>query len=92
MLTGEYPWRSRLKKGVISKADYTLVDWNRVSLAKWLQQQGYTTAHVGKWHLGYKTEGPVSNLLGDLSEGGPMGLGFDYHFGVPSNLEDIHKI
>ena len=92
MLTGEYPWRSRLKKGVISKTDYTLVDWNRVSLAKWLQQQGYTTAHVGKWHLGYKTQGPVSNLLGDLSEGGPMGLGFDYHFGVPSNLEDVHKV
>ncbi|NQY31975.1 MAG: arylsulfatase [Coraliomargarita sp.] len=92
MLTGEYPWRSRLKKGVISKTDYTLVDWNRVSLAKWLQGQGYATAHVGKWHLGYKTKGPVLNLLGDLSEGGPMGLGFDYHFGVPSNLEDIHKV
>ena len=92
MLTGEYPWRSRLKKGVISKTDYTLVDWKRVTLAKWFQQQGYNTAHVGKWHLGYKTEGPVYNLLGDLSEGGPMGLGFDYHFGVPSNLEDIHKI
>ncbi|MGB0372454.1 MAG: sulfatase family protein [Opitutales bacterium] len=92
MLTGEYPWRSRLKKGVISKTDYTLIDWNRVSLAKWLQQQGYATAHVGKWHLGYKTEGPVLNLLGDLSEGGPMGLGFEYHFGVPSNLEDVHKV
>ena len=33
MLAGEYSWRSRLKRGVISKTDYTLLDWNRVSLA-----------------------------------------------------------
>jgi arylsulfatase A len=91
MLTGEYPWRSRLKQGVLSKTDYTLIDPNRVSLARWMQQQGYATAHVGKWHLGYKNEGPVVNLLGDLSPG-PVGVGFDYHFGVPSNLEDIHKV
>jgi arylsulfatase A len=91
MLTGEYPWRSRLKQGVISKTDYTLIDSSRISLARWMQQQGYATAHVGKWHLGYKSEGPVVNLLGDLSPG-PVGVGFDYHFGVPSNLEDIHKV
>jgi arylsulfatase A len=91
MLTGEYSWRSRLKQGVHPKTDYTLLDANRVSLARWMQQQGYATAHVGKWHLGYKDEGPVINLLGDLSPGA-VGVGFDYHFGVPSNLEDIHKV
>ena len=91
MLTGEYSWRSRLKHGVHPKTDYTLLDANRVSLARWMQQQGYATAHVGKWHLGYKSEGPVVNLLGDLSPGA-VGVGFDYHFGVPSNLEDIHKV
>ena len=91
MLTGEYAWRSRLKQGVIPKTDYTLIDPNRISMARWMQQQGYATAHVGKWHLGYKGEGPVVNLLGDLRPG-PTGVGFDYHFGVPSNLEDIHKV
>ncbi len=91
MLAGEYSWRSRLKQGVHPKTDYTLLDANRVSLARWMQQQGYATAHVGKWHLGYKNEGPVVNLLGDLSPGA-VGVGFDYHFGVPSNLEDIHKV
>jgi len=91
MLTGEYSWRSRLKQGVHPKTDYTLLDANRVSLARWMQQQGYATAHVGKWHLGYKNEGPVVNLLGDLRPGA-VGVGFDYHFGVPSNLEDIHKV
>tara|TARA_B100002019_G_scaffold125566_1_gene108206 strand:+ start:2797 stop:4722 length:1926 start_codon:yes stop_codon:yes gene_type:complete len=91
MLTGEYSWRSRLKRFTLSKTDYTLIDWDRLSLAKWMQSQGYTTAHVGKWHLGYKAEGPVLNLLGDLSPG-PVGVGFDYHFGVPANLEDRHKV
>lgn len=91
MLAGEYSWRSRLKQGVHPKTDYTLLDAGRVSLARWMQQQGYATAHVGKWHLGYKNEGPVLNLLGDLRPG-PIGVGFDYHFGVPSNLEDIHKV
>ena len=91
MLTGEYSWRSRLKRGTISKTDYTLIDPNRVSLGRWMQQQGYVTAHVGKWHLGYKAKGPVVNLLGDLHPGA-IGSGFDYHFGVPYNLEDMHKV
>ena len=93
LLAGEYSWRSRMKAGTIKKVDFTLLDPDRTSMPKWFQEQGYKTAHVGKWHLGYKDEDdyPVQNLLGDLSPG-PVGIGFDYHFGVPYNLEDFHKV
>ena len=40
--------------------------------------------------LGYKSS-RFENLLGEISPG-PPDLGFDYHFGVPNNMDDIHKI
>ena len=50
-----------------------------VTIAEVLQEAGYTTAHMGKWHLG---EG---------AEGGPRAQGFDvniagYHAGHPCLL------
>jgi arylsulfatase A len=91
LLTGEYSWRSRLTKGTIKKNDYSLIDPRKKSIAKYMQDQGYKTAAIGKWHLGYKSSAPVNNLLGDLSPGA-CGIGFDYHFGVPYNLDDAHKV
>jgi len=90
LLTGRYSWRTRLKRGVINSFDGFLIDLDTSTLASYLKQQGYQTAHVGKWHLGYKL-GRDKNLLGDLSPG-PNDVGFDYHFGVPNNQDDVHKI
>lgn len=90
MLTGRYTWRTRLKKGVVNNNDPLLISTGRVTLGKWLQQRGYRTAHVGKWHLGY-TEKKFKNLLGTIRPG-PLDVGFDYHWGVPNNFDDLHKI
>ena len=53
LLTGRYPWRSKLKSGVLGLYDPPLLEEDRLTVGQLLQQQGYTTACVGKWHLGW---------------------------------------
>ena len=91
LLTGRYPWRTRMKKGVINMNDPLLLDPVRPSLGKWFRSSGYRTAMIGKWHLGYGSENKKSSLDWTTEKGmvpGPLELGFDYHFGVPQNHGD----
>ncbi|GAB3936235.1 sulfatase family protein [Larkinella terrae] len=52
LLTGRYPWRSRLPVGVLRGYSRTLIEANRPTVASLLKSNGYQTAVVGKWHLG----------------------------------------
>ena len=52
ILTGQYAWRSRIKKGVLLGYSPSLIEPATPTVAKYLQEQGYTTACIGKWHLG----------------------------------------
>ncbi len=52
VLTGQYCWRSRIKKGVLLGYSPSLIEETTPTVAQFLQQQGYTTACIGKWHLG----------------------------------------
>lgn len=76
ILTGRSPWRLN-KKG----NGYRL-DPDQVNLASFLKTQGYHSAAIGKWHLGYSKD------WNELPITGPLERGFDYHFGVPSNHND----
>jgi arylsulfatase A len=63
ILTGRYSWRSRLKFGVLSWFAKPLIAPDRTTLASLLKRDGYDTACVGKWHLGFnwvlKTNAPA---------------------------------
>ena len=52
ILTGEYAWRTRLKKGVLWSYGPMMIPDEKETVAKLLQRNGYQTAVVGKWHLG----------------------------------------
>ena len=56
LLTGEYSWRTRLKHSVLKYYDRPLIGKDQTTLASLLKGQGYHTACVGKWHLGFDWE------------------------------------
>ncbi|VGO23535.1 sulfatase-like hydrolase/transferase [Pontiella sulfatireligans] len=90
LLTGRYAWRGPLPFGVVNVFDPLIVETDRMTLPKYLKGMGYATAQIGKWHLGYGDKRPA-----DFTEKltpGPNDLGFDYHFGLPQNLDDIHRV
>ena len=76
LLTGRSPWRLHRKGN-----GYRL-NPDQITLASFLQDSGYTSAAIGKWHLGYSKD------WNKLPITGPLEVGFDYHFGVPSNHND----
>lgn len=52
LLTGQYAFRSRLPVGVLRGYGRSLIDPNSYTVGAFLRGQGYSTAVVGKWHLG----------------------------------------
>ncbi len=55
LLTGRYPWRSRMKWWVLygSQGD-PLIEADRPTIASMLRDEGYATAMFGKWHVGLR--------------------------------------
>jgi len=52
ILTGRYCWRSKLKHGVLYGYEPPLIERERLTVAGLLKKAGYSTACIGKWHLG----------------------------------------
>ena len=87
VLTGRYCWRTSLKHEVLGTTSPLHIRPGRLNLASLLKKYGYSTAAIGKWHLGYGTDEKV-DFTKPLKPG-PLEIGFDYHFGVPANHGDI---
>ena len=89
VLTGRYCWRSALKEGVLFGESAPLIEKQRTTVAKLLQNSGYRTFAVGKWHLGlgwhWTADGQI-DFTKPISHG-PCDLGFDSFFGIPASLD-----
>ncbi|GGZ33193.1 arylsulfatase [Echinicola pacifica] len=91
ILTGRYSWRTRLKSGVLHPWELPLIEAEQETMAEMLRKAGYSTAAIGKWHLGWDwpvtdAAKPWSNNGGTVDyfqevKGGPLAVGFDYYFG-----------
>lgn len=80
-ITGRYP--ARLKIGLrepLAATDHSVgLDPDHPTIASLLKKDGYDTALIGKWHLGFRPEW------------GPNAHGFDEFFGILSGAADYHE-
>ena len=88
ILTGRYPWRSRLPIGVLHGYSRTLIESGLPTVASLLKASSYHTAVIGKWHLGLdwipkeassdslKPEYNKKNLYGITKEMNPEHIDF----------------
>lgn len=94
LLTGRYAWRGPFPYGVHDPFEPASFDAGQSTIASLLQFKGYRTASIGKWHLGYGTPDEGQDHV-DFTKPlypGPNDVGFDYHFGIPQNLDDGHRV
>ncbi len=91
VLTGRYNWRSWLKLGVVGGYSRPLIEPDRMTVASLLREQGYATACIGKWHLGWNWakngEGPQDVDYSADFKNGPCDVGFDEYFGICASLD-----
>lgn len=80
LLTGTYPLRRNFWGPIGGLDDGLIIDTTQMTLASLLKNAGYSTACVGKWHLGLGVDKPDYN---QAVKPGPLELGFDYFYGVP---------
>ena len=83
IVTGRYNWRTHLKSGVLWGLSEPLIPENRLTVARFLQQNHYHTAVVGKWHLGLGWQIDYGKKV----SGGPLAIGFDESFIIPASLD-----
>jgi arylsulfatase A-like enzyme len=68
LLTGRYHWRTRLQRSIVGVFGEPLIAPDRMTIGTLAKQQGYRTACIGKWHLGWdwpvtKEERPLLSPL-----------------------------
>ncbi|PHR92066.1 MAG: arylsulfatase [Blastopirellula sp.] len=78
LMTGRYPFRT----DVTVWPTQPLIAPGQMTFASLAKSQGYHTAMVGKWHVGFKEEGYDKPL-----SGGPMDCGFQSYFGIRASTD-----
>lgn len=78
LITGRFPFRTDLTRWPTNP----LIREGETTIATLLQAQGYQTAMVGKWHLGFEEKGYDQPLAG-----GPVDHGFQSFIGMRASTD-----
>jgi len=89
ILTARYNWRTHLQKSVLMGFSGPLIAENRLTVAGFLKENGYTTGAIGKWHLGMDMPGTAPKKIDwkGTIKNGPVSHGFDYFHGISTSLD-----
>jgi arylsulfatase A-like enzyme len=101
LLTGRYAFRSPRGSRVVYGFNGPVIEKDRETIASVLKRAGYSTACIGKWHLGvtWQAKDKTKELSYDRQTGrsnvdygsgvlaGPNDFGFDYSFILPASLD-----
>ena len=89
LLTGRYHWRTRLQRGVMQLWEEPLIPQGGLTLASLAKRFGFSTAAIGKWHLGWSWPidevnkqffaSPYSNFMAKGSKGNRLANASDGH-------------
>ncbi len=87
LLTGRYHWRTTLQAGIVGVWAKPLIAPDRLTIAGLAKQAGYSTACIGKWHLG--SEWPITDAQRQYFQGmgGKSGGGGQ----VATTVSDAHR-
>lgn len=88
LLTGRYPWRNERAK-ILPGTAPLLIDVTEMTIPKMLQQKGYHTGIVGKWHLGLGS-GKVD--WNQAISPGPNEVGFDYSYILAATQDRVPTV
>ncbi|HKZ67695.1 MAG TPA: sulfatase-like hydrolase/transferase, partial [Chitinophagaceae bacterium] len=87
LLTGMYAFRNNA--AILPGDAPLLIQLGTTTLPGMLQQAGYTTAVVGKWHLGLGNG--IINWNESISPG-PNEIGFNYSFIIPATTDRVPAV
>ena len=87
LLTGQYPWRKGAE--ILAGDAPLLISPKQQTLPKVLKKAGYTTAVIGKWHLGLGNGSIDWNEKNTL---GPNEVGFDYSYIMAATNDRVPNV
>jgi arylsulfatase A-like enzyme len=87
IMTGQYPWRKK-GTGILPGDAALIIEPGSPTLPAIMRQAGYTTAAVGKWHLGLGTEEKPADWNGDIKPS-PLDVGFDHCFIMAATADRV---
>ncbi|TWT80791.1 Arylsulfatase [Planctomycetes bacterium CA13] len=90
LLTGEYAFRNQSAQILPGNAPL-IIDPSRPTIATFLRDNGYSTALVGKWHLGLGSAEEPLDWNAQI-EPGPKEVGFDYSFNMAATADRVPSV